>query len=78
MSDDTVSLQLLMRSVQRNQESIDSMREDLAVLLAIVTRLDSSIAGLVAEPRVGRSQQARMDARLRAVEARQDATDPPH
>ncbi len=58
--------------------ALDSMREDLAVLLAIVTRLDSSIAGLVAEPRVGRSQQARMDARLRAVEARQDATDPPH
>ena len=78
MSDDTVSLQLLMRSVQRNQESIDSMRDDLAVLLAIVTRLDSAVVGLVAELRVGRSQQARMDARLRAVEARQDASDSPH
>ena len=78
MSDDAVSLQLLMRSVQRNQESIDAMRDDLAVLLAIVTRLDGAVVGMVAELRIGRSQQARMDARLRAVEARQDASDPPH
>ena len=56
MSDDAVSLQLLMRSVQRNQESVDSMRDDLAVLLAIVTRLDSAIVGMDAELRVGRSQ----------------------
>ena len=55
MSDDTVRLQLLMGSVQRNQESIDAMRDDLAVLLAIVTRLDSAIVGMVAELRVGRS-----------------------
>ena len=76
MSDDAVSLQLLMRSVQRNQESIDAMRDDLAVLLAIVTHLDGAVVGMVAELRGGRSQQARMD--VRAVEARQDASDPPH
>jgi hypothetical protein len=62
----------LMRRINVEQERITgrltALRDDVAVVAAIVQRLDGTITGLTAEIRATHTQQARFDRRLRKLE----------
>ena len=48
-----VTLEFLARQQARTQEDLGRMRDDVAVLLAIVQRMDAAMADLVNERRAG-------------------------
>jgi hypothetical protein len=67
MTDD-VDLNFLARQNERLLTDVTSMRDDMAVLTAIVMRLDGGMAGLVAELRGMHSQISRMNNRISKLE----------
>ena len=54
--------------IERLMTDVASVRDDMAVLTAIVLRLDGSMAVLLQETRATHSQIARMNDRLRKLE----------
>ena len=55
-------------SFRRLSEHLDRASDDLAVVAALVQRLDSTIAGLTTEIRATHTQYFRFDRRLRKLE----------
>ncbi len=71
----TVTLEMLQALVQRSldgqaeiREELGSMRDDAAVLLAIVMRIDGTVSGLLREVRAMHSQHSRLANRVTALE----------
>ena len=56
---------LVTRQQRQTLEEMGTMRDDMGVMMAILRRLDGTVAGLVNETRVTPSQQSRMDRRFR-------------
>jgi hypothetical protein len=64
----TPDLAFLSRQLDRVLTEIGSLRDDMAVLTAIVMRLDGSQSALLQETRATHSQIARMNDRVRKLE----------
>jgi hypothetical protein len=62
-------LNFLARQNERILSEIASLRDDMTVLTAIVTRLDGSQGALLQEMRATHAQIARMNDRVRKLEA---------
>ena len=71
MSDATPDLTLLTQLVRQVIAEQGVARDDMRVLTAIAMRQDNTLAALLTEIRAMHSQHARMDNRLRALEAQQ-------
>jgi len=66
MADETgADIGLITRQQRQTLEEMGTMRDDMGVMMAILQRLDGTVAGLVNEIRVTPSQQSRMDRRVR-------------
>jgi hypothetical protein len=61
-------LNFLTRQNERMMTEIASMRDDMAVLAAIVLRLDGSMTALLQETRARHNQIARINERIRKLE----------
>jgi hypothetical protein len=61
-------LNLIGRQQLQILAEIGAMRDDMGVMMAILQRLDGTVAGLVNEVRAMHSQHSRMDRRMRALE----------
>lgn len=71
MSDEpAVDLSFIAAQLRRVIDDQATLRDDLRVLTAIAMRQDNTLAALLTEVRAMHAQHNRMDARLRAVEAR--------
>ncbi len=62
-------LNFLVRQNERILTEVGSLRDDMAVLTAMVMRLDGSHAALLQETRATHAQIARMNDRIRKLEA---------
>jgi hypothetical protein len=67
-------LSFLARQIERILTEIASLRDDMGVLTAMVMRLDGSQAALLQEVRATHVQIARMNDRVRKLEADGTAT----
>lgn len=67
-------LNFLARQNERILTEIASVRDDITVLTAIVMRLDGSHAALLQETRATHTQIARMNDRVRKLEAEGNVT----
>jgi hypothetical protein len=67
-------LNFLVRQNERILTELASLRDDMAVLTAMVMRLDGSHAALLQETRATHVQIARMNDRIRKLEAGSEAT----
>ena len=65
---DAPSLELIFRQQQRVLTEIGSMRADMGVMVAILQRLDGTMAGLVNEVRAMHSRHDRLTRRVEALE----------
>jgi hypothetical protein len=61
-------LSLIAHQQRQILSDMGSMRDDMAVMMAILQRLDGTVSGLVNEIRATHAQQSRMDRRLRELE----------
>ena len=61
-------LNFISRQVERLVTDVASMRDDVAVLSAMVLRLDGSMSALLQETRATHTQIARMNGRIRRLE----------
>lgn len=68
MPDDTLDLTLLATQQRQILTEVESIRDDIAVLSAIVLRLDGTLTGLVPELRAMHAQHNRMASRIRDLE----------
>jgi hypothetical protein len=69
MSDQpTIDLAFLARQQEQILSELATMRDDAAVLLAIVMRMDGTLNGLVGEIRATHSQHSRLANRVAALE----------
>ena len=59
---------LISRQQVKVLAEIGTMRDDMAVMMAILMRLDGTVAGLVNEVRAMHSQHARLVRRVDALE----------
>jgi len=62
-------LNFLVRQNERILTEVGSLRDDMAALTAMVMRLDGSHAALLQETRATHAQIARMNDRIRKLEA---------
>lgn len=69
MSDEPVTLELLGRQQGQLLAEMGSMRDDMAVLTAIVLRQDGTLTALLTEVRPMHSQHSRLANRVRDLEA---------
>jgi hypothetical protein len=67
-------LNFLVRQNERILTEVGSLRDDMAVLTAMVMRLDGSHAALLQETRATHAQIARMNDRIRKLEAEGEVT----
>jgi hypothetical protein len=67
-------LNFLVLQNERILTSIASLRDDMAVLTAMVMRLEGSHAALLQETRATHAQIARMNDRIRRLEAKDEVT----
>jgi hypothetical protein len=65
---------LVARQIERILTEVASLRDDMAVLTAMVMRLDGSHAALLQETRATHAQIARMNDRIRKLEAEGEGT----
>ena len=72
MSDNPADLGLIARQQQQLMTEIRSMKDDLAVMMAMITRMDGTLSGLVNEMRATHAQQARFSNRLKTLEDAQE------
>ena len=63
-----IDLEYLARQQQQILGELGTMRDDAAVLLAIVMRIDGTVSGLVQEVRAMHSQHSRRANRVTALE----------
>ena len=63
-----VDLSLIARQQLQLLSEMGTMRDDLAVAVAILQRLDGTVGGLVSEVRAMHSQHSRLERRVRALE----------
>jgi chromosome segregation ATPase len=63
------------RALHRLTTEVASLRDDMGVLTAIVTRLDYSHTRLLEEIRATHSQVARLASRVRAIDDRLEAVE---
>lgn len=63
-----VSLEFLAAQMGRVLEEQGSLRDDMAVLLAMMQRVDGTVQGLVGEVRAMHSRHARLERRVTALE----------
>jgi hypothetical protein len=63
-----IDLEYLARQQQQILGELGTMRDDAAVLLAIVMRIDGTVSGLVQEVRAMHSQHSRLANRVTALE----------
>ena len=69
MSDQTnVDLTLIARQQAKLLLDVGSMRDDMAVMMAMLQRLDGTVTGLVNEVRATHSRHSRLAARVDALE----------
>lgn len=64
-----VDLNFLARQLQRLTTDVASMRDDMQVLTSIVLRQDGTLTALLGETRATHTQIARMNERIRKLEA---------
>ena len=76
MSGDAVDLGLLARQQRQIMSDTGSLKDDMGVMMAILMRLDGTIAGLINEIRAIHSQQSRVSNRLRALETTSNEASP--
>jgi hypothetical protein len=69
-SETGVDIGLIARQQLQTLEETGTMRDDMAVMMAILQRLDGTVAGFVNEIRATHAQQSRMDRRVREWEGR--------
>lgn len=69
MSDEPPDFSLIARQQRLVLSEIGTMRDDMAVMMAILQRLDGTVAGLVNEVRAMHSQHARLSRRVGELEA---------
>jgi phage shock protein A len=74
MSEERVDLAYIGQALHRLTTEVASLRDDMGVLTAIVTRLDHSHARLLEEIRATHSQVARLASRVRAIDDRLEAS----
>jgi len=67
-------LNFIARQNERILTEITSLRDDMAVLTAMVMRLDGSHAALLQETRATHAQIARMNDRIRKLDAEREVT----
>ncbi len=69
MSDEPAAdLSLIARQQRMMLSQMGTMRDDMAVMMAILQRLDGTVAGLVNEVRAMHAQHARLSTRVRDIE----------
>ena len=69
MSDQTnVDLSLIARQQAKMMSDMATMRDDMAVMMAILQRLDGTVGGLVNEVRATHSRHSRLASRVEALE----------
>jgi hypothetical protein len=61
-------LSLIARQQLKLIGEIGTLRDDMGVMMAILQRLDGTVAGLVNEVRATHSQHSRLATRVRALE----------
>jgi hypothetical protein len=77
MSDEPqADLSLIARQQAQLLSEMGTIRDDMAVLTAIVLRIDGTLSGLVNEIRATHAQQSRMDRRVRELEGKQPSATP--
>ena len=64
-----VDLNFIARRLDQLGNDVANMRDDIVVLTAMVSRLETSVTSLVQEMRATHSQMARIDNRLRKLES---------
>ena len=69
-------LSFVTRQIERLMTDVASVRDDMAVLTAIVLRLDGSMTALLQETRAPHTQIARMNGRIRRLEDPQQLGSP--
>jgi len=76
MADDTVTLEFIARQLDRvvkeqasMRADMSSMRDDMQVMSAMLRRFDGTLDGLLHEVRAEHARHARVDQRLRDLEA---------
>ncbi len=70
MSDQPAAdMSLIARQQRQVLSEIGTMRDDMGVMMAILQRLDGTVAGLVNEVRAMHSQHARLTRRVGTLEA---------
>jgi len=62
------SLELIFRQQQRVLTEIGSLRDDMGVIMAILQRIDGTMAGLINEVRAMHSRHNRLARRVEALE----------
>jgi hypothetical protein len=67
---ESIDLAYIGRALQRLNADIGSLRDDMAVLTAIVMRQDTTLSTLLTEIRAMHAQHSRLANRVRAVEER--------
>jgi len=65
-----VDLSMIARQQLQLLGEVATMRDDMGVMMAILQRLDGTVAGLVNEIRATHSQLSRMDRRVRELESK--------
>jgi len=68
VAEEKVSLELIAKQQERILEEQAATRDDMAVLLGMVQRLDGTVQGLVTEIRAMHSRQARLERRVAKLE----------
>ena len=61
-------LMFLARQIERLVSDVASLRDDMAVLTAVVMRQDGTLAAVLQETRATHAQIARMNGRIRKLE----------
>ena len=70
MSDDaTPDLTLILRQLRQLMTEVGAIRDDMAVLTAIVMRQDGTLSALLTEVRAMHAQHGRLANRVRDLEA---------
>ena len=64
----TIDLGLIARQQRQVLDEIGSMRDDMAVMMAILQRQDGMLATMLPELRATHSQHSRLASRVRALE----------
>lgn len=69
MAVEPITLEFLARQQDRVLEELARTREDMALLVAMVQRLDGTVQGLVAEVRAEHARYNRLDRRVHTLES---------